>query len=101
MMICMIISRYPPFIGGTERQCQRLAEALARRGHQVTIVTERLPNTMPYEVADGVTVYRLRTLGGLPWSSVIFFFCALAFIARHRGSIDVLHAHMLAAPAIV
>ncbi len=36
-----IISGYPPRAnGGMERHCQRMAEALGRRGHRVTILTQ-------------------------------------------------------------
>lgn len=101
LRIAMIIARYPPHIGGTEIQCQRLSEALAARGHHVTIWTERRDNTTAsFEQHGHLSVRRLSTWGNPPWSSLHFCFqlaCRLPELLRA----DVWHAHMTAAPAIM
>lgn len=60
MKICFISSFYPPFVmGGAEISVQRAAEALARKGHEVSVVTTS-PNRKRYsEEINGVKVYRL------------------------------------------
>ena len=41
--LVMVTSGYPPAQrGGLEYGCQRLAEALARRGHPVTVITSQV-----------------------------------------------------------
>jgi len=70
MRFCMITTFYPPYnFGGDGRFVQRLAHALARRGHEVEVVhctdayrilARREPAPAPPEPA-GVTVHRLRS----------------------------------------
>ncbi len=63
---------YPPFLGGLEGQAQRLARELASRGHEVTVATIWHRGLPEREVADGVTVHRLKGLTtGVPWFSTV------------------------------
>ncbi len=39
MRLVLTVQRYFPAVGGAERVVQRLAEGLAARGHEVTVVT--------------------------------------------------------------
>lgn len=57
----MIVSGYPPMkTAGMERGCERLAVALARRGHKVSVITQAARDLLPRETtATGVTVYRV------------------------------------------
>jgi glycosyltransferase involved in cell wall biosynthesis len=60
MRIVMLSQFYPPVIGGEERHVQDLGIELARRGHEVAVVTlwhEGLPMA---EQDRGVRVYRIR-----------------------------------------
>lgn len=69
LRIAMVTTFYPPFnFGGDGIYVQRLARALARRGHDVEVIHDtdgyrvlagRTPE--PAEVADGVTVHRLAS----------------------------------------
>lgn len=59
-----IISGYPPLRrGGMELSCQRLASALVRRGHPVTVLTLAAPDLPGDAVEDGVRVRRVIS----PW----------------------------------
>jgi glycosyltransferase involved in cell wall biosynthesis len=60
MKILMVVSRFfPAGVGGAERQCWRQARALARRGHEVMIVTKWLdPDSARSEDVDGVRIFR-------------------------------------------
>jgi len=49
---------YHPRIGGGEKQLRLLSEGLAARGHNVTVLTLRLPNTARGETICGVNVGR-------------------------------------------
>jgi glycosyltransferase involved in cell wall biosynthesis len=58
--------RYFPAPGGTEKVVQTLAEGLARRGHEVTVLTQREAGTPGRERLHDVEVVRLamHRLGG-------------------------------------
>jgi len=53
---------YPPSIGGLERFVALLSEGLARRGHEVHVVTNAIPGAPAVERSAGVTVHRLPLL---------------------------------------
>ncbi len=60
MKVLMMVQLFPPAaIGGAERQCLRQARALARRGHQVMVLTKWVvPESPRCEEMDGITVLR-------------------------------------------
>jgi len=63
----MFSAQYLPVMGGVQRYTNGLARALVARGHQVTIVANRVPGTPWREVTGGVEVLRvpsIRLLGG-------------------------------------
>ena len=64
MKILMLISNYfPNPFGGMEIQCQRQAEALVARGHEIIILTEWLNHRHPRkEKENGITVIRYGRL---------------------------------------
>ncbi len=96
----MIIARYPPAPGGAEIQCQRLSAALAAKGHEVTVLTENRSKSTPYEeIENGVRIIRMPTQGNPPWSSFVFILKLLKYM-RRNPRFDVLHAHLIAMPAI-
>ena len=50
---------YPPEVGGLESHAHYLCRALAERGHRVEVITSRsVEGTPPYEVREGVHVWR-------------------------------------------
>ncbi len=101
MNIAMLIARFPPVVGGTEIQCDRLSRALASQRDHVVILTEK-PNTLSTIPTDrpGIEIQRLATVGRPPWSSLIY--CIRAFWRLMRQArFDILHAHMIAAPAVL
>jgi glycosyltransferase involved in cell wall biosynthesis len=58
---------FPPRVGGIESHVYYLARELARRGHQVTVVTTRTEARSPRnEIMDGVIVRRLPSFGKHP-----------------------------------
>jgi glycosyltransferase involved in cell wall biosynthesis len=57
--VAILIGRFPPHdVGGAERQADRLAAALAARGHRVTVLTRRWPGRAARETRDGFTIVR-------------------------------------------
>lgn len=73
LRVCMVTTFYPPHsFGGDGIAVQALSRALARRGHQVSVIcdedayrTLRVGDVAPATVeSDGVTVHRLRSRVG-------------------------------------
>jgi glycosyltransferase involved in cell wall biosynthesis len=58
LRIVTLCYEWPPVGGGGGRAAQAIAEALARRGHQVRVQTIRFGATPSHEVASNVDVYR-------------------------------------------
>lgn len=50
---------YPFVFGGGEYVFFSLTKELARRGHAVHVITQRLRDTQPFEVVDGIKIYRI------------------------------------------
>lgn len=68
MKILIAADFYPPFLGGTELHFQNLAQELAARGHQVTVLTVWHAGLPQYETRNGVRIIRLNPLfTRLPW----------------------------------
>jgi alpha-1,3-mannosyltransferase len=67
LRLLLTVLRYLPALGGSTRVVQLLAEGLAARGHEVTVLTQAEPGTPDTETIAGVTVLRLgmRHLGGV------------------------------------
>jgi glycosyltransferase involved in cell wall biosynthesis len=55
----MLAQFFDPIIGGEERVVEQLSVELAKRGHDVSVATLRLPGTSPVEDIAGVRVHRL------------------------------------------
>jgi len=60
--ILLVSDHFPPFLGGAHRQTHLLAQQLAHRGHEVTVVTSWQPGVPTEEIDGHVTVYRLKEL---------------------------------------
>lgn len=62
MRVVMISDQYPPIVGGTERQAEKLSRAMVERGHRVLVLTGRWSRRMPSnEENEGIQVRRLQT----------------------------------------
>jgi len=94
--ILMVISHFPPAIGGTERQAHGLAAGLARAGHRVTVLTLSRPGMPAHEVVDGVAVERVLTGTGRGVSfAATYMISLLRHLGRLRSGHAVLHSHHL------
>jgi glycosyltransferase involved in cell wall biosynthesis len=61
--ILLVLTYYHPHVSGLTIYVQRLAAALAQRGHQVTVLTSQYDPSLPSdEVVDGVHVVRVPVL---------------------------------------
>lgn len=63
MRILLLPNSYAPVLGGLQTVTHNLAQHLLKRGHQVQVVTNRYPRSLPArEMLDGVPIYRLLLL---------------------------------------
>ncbi|HUP76701.1 MAG TPA: glycosyltransferase family 4 protein [Acidimicrobiales bacterium] len=101
--VLMVVRLFHPWVGGTERQAQKLARALADDGTDVQVVTGRwFRGTRRHEVIDGIPVTRnhtlweffgikgLRKLGGY-----LYIVTLVWHLWRRRRTYDVIHVHGL------
>ena len=92
----MVISHFPPTIGGTERQARALAAGLAGLGHRVTILTLAQPGVPVRETVEDVTVERTLTsrARGVLFAAT-YTLSVLHHLRRLRAGHAILHAHHL------
>src|SRR5262249_27407641 len=93
--ILFILEYFPPPGGGAETLFGELASALAADGHQVTVLTARVPGAPARETVRGVRVIRVATP---PFASrYLFTFLCLPWalaLARHA---DLIHTSLYTA----
>ena len=84
---------FPPEVGGLESHVHYLCRGLARRGHEVTVVTSLSQRGLPaYEEMDGIRVHRTPLPSRTPWG---WFAHAAGSTPRTRRvvrSADIVHA---------
>ena len=110
LRLALVSRRYPPLIGGAEKVLSYLAEALAREGAEVTVLTSQAPGTeglpsreevrIPGAPESGrLTIVRLAT-SRLPFLGTWRYMRNLAqWFAKH--SIDLAYVSMLKHDAYV
>ncbi|MDO8339633.1 MAG: glycosyltransferase family 4 protein [Candidatus Burarchaeum sp.] len=98
MRICHLDPLFHPYYGGSEKVVYEVSKRLvANQGHDVTVLTSRLPNTVPSETLDGIKIVRvspsiyLEKMPALfppPYTIVPFFNCAFV-----KQDADIFHMH--------
>lgn len=101
--IWMISASFYPWIGGAERQLQRIAKLLVADEYSLTVLTrkhrEGLPENLPGEdMVDGIPVTRVDSRGQSQISSLLFLVRGLWHLFEH-GRGDIYHANGPGAPA--
>ena len=92
--ICMVIPRFLPVVGGTEKQCWLLSRELVKRGFRILILTQREKGTPFLEIKEGVKIYRLPGLFLPFFPSFGFFFSAIAFLLIFNKKYEIIHVHL-------
>ena len=71
MRILIVLTYYRPHISGLTIYAERIAVALARQGHQVTVLTSQFKKSLPREeICEGVKVVRVPVLAAVVSVSV-------------------------------
>lgn len=91
MRVLHVTHQYAPALGGAEKYMVDLSEELARRGHQVDVMTSRAldfhtwRNELPaFERRNGVDVYRFRSLRRRDWVWAVLNFGLRRYWPRRR-----------------
>ncbi len=91
MRIVQVASYFPPYYGGIESHVYYLSRELVDLGHDVTVLTSRVPReSIAEEVMDGVLVKRL-------WAPLSFFNYPFMPILSYRvlqEEADIFHGHI-------
>lgn len=101
MKILSVITYYYPHWTGLTAYAVRMAEGLAKRGHQVTVLTSRyLPDLPRLEVRNGVCIERLPTLMRLSRGVVMPGFIGAVNRRVQQNDIIQVHTPMLEANVV-
>ncbi|MBI3051344.1 glycosyltransferase family 4 protein [Candidatus Woesearchaeota archaeon] len=98
MKILFILDNYWPFKGGAETLFKNLAEGLAAKGQQVTVLTRKVPGSKSHEILNGVEIHRMDAANRYVYS----FKCIGKAVALARNA-DIIHTTTFAsaAPAFI
>lgn len=101
--VWMIVPSFYPYVGGAERQAQRLSEQLIAQGWEVNILTRRHNPRNPYlppdhEINNGVPIHRIFSKGPSRLASLLFIVIGLWYLWRNRNDkANIYHAHGIGA----
>ena len=94
MRVLMLCPQFRPLTGGYERSAERLAAAMAERGHDVLVLTERRDMAWPkHELQAGFRVRRLWCRYRRGWHSVTALTSLAAWLLCHGRRYEIWHAH--------
>lgn len=100
--VVQIVSRFAPAMGGTERQAELLGNALLAQGIAIEILTHRYRADLArIEEREGLVIRRLGPPGNTTAASAGFIASGLVHLAATRPRPAILHAHMIASPAML
>jgi D-inositol-3-phosphate glycosyltransferase len=89
LKVVFVLEHFHPYVGGAETLFANLATGLADAGHEVAVVTTRLPGTSTRECWRGVRILRVVTP---PFARRYFFMAAaLPAVLRLAVKCDVIH----------
>lgn len=88
-----------PYYGGIESYIQNLSKFLVKNGHNVTVITSKIPRNSPrLEHKEGIKIVRLTTpaiVSGFPLIPHLFF-----KLGATSKNADIIHAH-INSPSII
>ncbi|MDD5491841.1 MAG: glycosyltransferase family 4 protein [bacterium] len=99
--VAMVLARFYPVLGGTEKQALLLAKQLLREGVELFVVTARLPGQKSYEEIETVKIYRTASFFTGLSGSLLFMFSAFIFLWRRRYHFDLIHVFLAGSPALL
>lgn len=92
MRVLFFTRLFYPHIGGVEEHVLKISQELINAGHQITIVTELLPQTKVFEKINNITIYRIP----VPSDEKKKKFVIWKWLWQHKDIIkntDIIHCH--------
>ncbi len=91
MKILFVLEYYFPHIGGVETVFQEMGERMVKLGHEINIITQKIPGTESYEELNGVKLYRITVpkIGSRYWFDFLFSIPKIYSLAK---SADIIHS---------
>lgn len=83
----MVTEFYYPHIGGVEVVFKELAEGFARKGHNIKVITCKVPGSARFSEINGVKIIRIRVLPFL--HRYMFTFAAIFRCIKEAGWADI------------
>jgi len=100
--VVMLVARFPPDLGGLEKQAMLLARALVHNNVRVSVVTRNYGGYPRQEVIDGINVYRTPLIGTSPvLASLSYSVFSLIWLLRNRKSYKLIHCYQTYSPTII
>ena len=95
MKIAIIVSAFPPnVLAGTEIATYNIAKYLAKRGHEVHVITLLDEGTQKKEIKEGFYVHRIKLHYKVPLISIIIYFKDVMTVIKKINP-DVIHCQSL------
>jgi glycosyltransferase involved in cell wall biosynthesis len=91
--LLVIIGLFHPFVGGAEKECQKVSKRLLEKGISVTVLTQCSDGLPEYEVIDGISVY--RKIKGWHLFEISYMVSVLHFLFSNRKKFDVVQCYGL------
>lgn len=93
MKIVEVLTYYRPWVSGLTIYVERLSKALARQGHEVTVLTSQYDPELPlYDVIEGVKVVRIPVSARVSKGVLMPGFGPMAWKLAQQA--DILHLHL-------
>ena len=87
MKILFVLEHFYPYIGGAEKLFYVLTRELAKKGHEITVVTTRFEKNLPEEeILDGVKIVRVNC-----FNRFAFTVFSLPKVIRFARKSDLIH----------
>ena len=100
LRVLMVCPQFRPAVGGYEQAAERLGIELVRRGHRVTVVTERRDPAWPRtENIQGLEVQRLTSWNRRKLQTLSGVLFLTRYLLSHARQFDVIHVHQYGWPS--
>lgn len=96
----MVVSEFPPKLGGVSYYTFHLCKALFRKGHKVTVLTRGSWKKSYYECVEGINIYKIPFLPLYPFHVQLHGIFVNNFFKFLEHSFDIVHIHTPLPPII-
>jgi glycosyltransferase involved in cell wall biosynthesis len=99
-MRVLLVMRRVLDVGGAQAQMRLLARELRRRGHRVTILTERVAHVRPPPSIQGTPVHAVRSVAVRFLGTFVFMAGLAWYLVRRRSTYDVVQVYFFMEAAL-